>query len=724
MHRPSMTSRFSVFFLLAILFLWQAVAHSFEGEAAGLLPPDKAFQLTAASDENHITVLIEAAPGYYLYRDKLRVEPLTPGLTLGAADTPRGEIKEDEFFGKSEILRGLAEIRIPYQAVEGATTVELRVHSQGCADAGICYPPQARTVTVALADMAGPPTPDPAFLVTLEPLSFEAVLVRWEIAPGHYLLKDSLRFGLEHSPGNDLGPPVLPHTDDRVGGRDVYRGEVGVKLPIRRSATAGENLTLVLSWMGGSDTAGDLLPVSQKIEFELIPERIAPTESETPVAPTGLAEQDAIAHRLASGNPVLVVAAFFGFGLLLALTPCVFPMVPILSGLIVGQGRQLTTARAFTLSLVYVLAMSAAFTVAGIVVGLTGQNVQALLQHPWVIGLVALIFALLAASMFGLYEIRVPATLQTRLATLGDRSPRGTLTGAAVMGLLSALIVSPCVTAPLVGALLYIAHTGDAWLGGFALFALGMGMGAPLVAFGTSAGRLLPKAGRWMDSVKAVSGFIMLGIAVWMLERILPPAITLALWGLLLLFAGVWFGAFDALRAEPTAWHRLRKGLALVIALWGAAALVGAAAGGRDLLQPLKGIGFTGDDTVANPTGSALPFRAIKGVAGLETALAELEGRPAMLDVYADWCVSCKELESYTFTAPAVRAALAGAVLLRADVTKNDEADRELLAKLGLFGPPAILFYGRDGAERSDYRLVGFAPAERFAPHATAAFGG
>lgn len=713
--------------LLVLLLPWQALGSVFQGSAEDLLPPDEAFPLVARTvDSEQVLVLIEAMPGYYLYRDKLRVEPLSPGLSLGVADIPRGEIKEDEFFGRTEILRGLTEIRVPFQAGQGATEIDLRVQSQGCADVGICYPPQVRTLTVALSGKAPllPRIPDPPFLVTLEPLSYENVLVRWEIRPGHYLYRDSLRFDLRRSRGNGLGPPALPSASDVLKGRDVYREKVEVILPIRRAADAAEHMTLALSWQGGQDVEGDQPSVDQEIEFELIPERIAPTESYSLDDLEGRSEQDEIARRLADGNTVLTVAAFFGFGLLLALTPCVFPMVPILSGLIVGQGKRLTTGRAFALSTVYVLAMSVAFTAAGVMVGLTGENVQALLQNPWVIGLFASIFVLLAASMFGLYEIRIPATFQTRLAALGDKSPRGTLTGAAAMGLVSALIVSPCVTAPLVGALIYIAQTGDALLGGLALFALSLGMGAPLIAFGTSAGRLLPKAGPWMDTVKAVSGLIMLGVAVWMLERVVPPAVALALWGLLLLFAGIWFGAFDALKPESAAWQRLRKGGALVIALWGVLALIGAAGGGRDLTQPLKGIAFMSGESVASPTESALPFRDIKGVDGLRSALAELDGRPAMLDVYADWCISCKELESYTFTDPAVQAVLADGVMLRADVTKNDTADRELLTRLGLFGPPAILFYAPDGTERSGFRLVGFVPADRFAPHATAAFGG
>jgi thiol:disulfide interchange protein DsbD len=467
--------------------------------------------------------------------------------------------------------------------------------------------------------------------------------------------------------------------------------------------------------------------VTLKLPAAAVTTAAAPATA-APVAPASaaadaepIAEQDRIAAMLQRGSVWLIIGSFFGIGLLLAFTPCVFPMIPILSGIIAGQGRHITARKGFVLSLVYVLAMALTYTVAGVLAGLFGENLQAAFQNPWIIGLFAAVFVALSLSMFGFYELQLPSALQSRLSEISNRQEGGNLAGVAIMGLLSALIVGPCVAPPLAGALIYIGQTGDAVLGGLALFALSLGMGAPLIAIGTSAGKLLPRAGAWMDAIKAVFGVLMLAVAIYLLERVIPEALAMLLWGALLIVSGVFLGAFQHLPIEATGWRKLWKGLGVILVVYGALMLVGAAAGGRDTLQPLRGV------VMAGPGGGAVEkasFRPIKTVADLdrELAAAKAAGKPVMLDFYADWCVYCKQLERDTFPDPAVQQVLSAGILLKADVTANDEADKALLAHLGIPAPPAMIFYGADGIERRNSRLLGFMAAKEFADHVRVAW--
>jgi len=447
-------------------------------------------------------------------------------------------------------------------------------------------------------------------------------------------------------------------------------------------------------------------PMRQQINLSLSD---APAAADSMTEP--VSEQDRLAGLIRDGALPWVALTFFGFGLLLAFTPCVLPMVPILSSIIVGQGPSLGVRRAFGLSLAFVLAMSLTYTVAGVVVALLGQNLQAAFQHPLILIGFSAIFVALALAMFGVYEFQMPAALQTRLTAASQKQASGTLTGAGVMGVLSALIVGPCVAAPLAAALIVIGQSGDALRGGSALFALSLGMGTPLLAFGASAGKLLPKAGPWMEAVKKFFGILLLGVAVWMIERIVPAAAALVLWGLLALGTGLLLGALRWGPASPgKRWPRF-AGVAVM--LYGAAILVGAATGASSPLRPLEGIGRTAEQAVG------LDFTYVKTVVDLdrELAAASAAGQTAMLDFYADWCVDCKKMERYTFGEPAVVAALEGVRLLKADVTANDADDQALLKRFGIFGPPTIAFFGTDGEERRAYRQVGFAPAPEFATH-------
>lgn len=725
-----------------------------------LLAPEKAFQLKAWSeDSDTIIAQWKIADGYFMYRNKFAFSSDTPGYAIGDPKIPDGKIKQDEFFGEVEIYRNEVAIALPVSR-DGASSgvLKLKTISQGCADIGVCYPPLTQTASLPLptgpnsTSAPQPPLqalsgfannsmsaedgflpPDQAFQFSVEPEDSNALLAQWQIADGYYLYRDKIEFTLKNSDGVELGPISLEQgkiKDDEFFGRmEIYEHDLRVVLPMKRSVKEEISLTLVSRYQGCANAGICYPPISKTVALTLPAADSDPggalTENTDSVAYTKnfQSEQDRIAQTLASGKVYLTILAFYGFGLLLAFTPCVFPMIPILSGIIIGQGKSISTKQAFTLSLTYVLAMACTYTVAGVLVGLSGQNVQVWFQNPWILSIFAGVFVLLALSMFGFYELQMPSNIQTRLTNLSNNQRGGTLAGAAIMGFLSALIVGPCVTAPLIGALIYIANTGDAVLGGLALFALSLGMGTPLLAIGTSAGKFLPKAGPWMDATKAVFGVLLLGVGIWLLERILPIEVIMVLTGILLIVSAIYLGAIDAIKQGASGWFRLWKGLGLVMLIYGALLLVGAAAGSKSILQPLKGLVIAGE---SGASSHAVQFETIKGMEGLNAALqkAGQENKPLMLDLYADWCISCKEMEAYTFSDARVQQALSGVILVQADVTHNDAADQELLKKLGLFGPPAILFYTKDGVEQRPYRVVGFMPAAEFSQHVNRALAG
>jgi thiol:disulfide interchange protein DsbD len=419
-----------------------------------------------------------------------------------------------------------------------------------------------------------------------------------------------------------------------------------------------------------------------------------------------VSEQDRLAKLIRSGNLLLVLGTFFGLGLLLAFTPCVLPMVPILSGIIAGHGENVTTGRAFALSLTYVLGMAVTYTVAGALFAAAGQQVQAVFQQAWIVVVFAGLFIALALSMFGLFTLQMPSAIQTRLTDISNRQTSGTFGGVAVMGALSALIVTTCVAPPLVATLAVIGQSGNIIRGGAALFAMSLGMGAPLLVVGASAGKLLPKAGAWMDTVKKFFGVMMLAVAAWMLARIVPERFVLILWSVPALVAAY---LFWKLTARSSGTKLITRFAGVAAGIYGVLLLAGAALGGTDPLAPVPHL--------AKGNQHELPFQTIKSVADLqrEVEAAKSNAQPVLLDFYADWCVSCKEMEKYTFSDAAVQASLKRARLLRADVTNNDAEDQALLKHFGIFGPPTIAFYGANGEERRNYRVVGYMKAPEFA---------
>jgi thiol:disulfide interchange protein DsbD len=764
--------------LVLLLALFVADAPRAEDD---FLLPDQAFRISgAAQGLDLVTVSWDVEDGYYLYRSKFRFRSETPGVEPGNPDIPLGETRNDEFFGEVQILRDRVDVSLPISRSPTSDNIlTLEATSQGCADAGLCYPPHKQTILLELPKIAAaappvdlsaaeqeaaasPPSaerpaldalgalneslglgtseddfldPEEAFQLETEVTGPDSVRVRWAIAEGTYLYEEKMDLALEETDTVAIGAYQLPpaeiksdtvRPDGSIGDVAIYQGVVETDVPLLRGDLRPTTVTLVAKYQGCAERGICYPPQTTKVRLEL-PQAAAAVSLPAPAAaPTALAaeptagapvsEQDRIAQVLAGGNLWLIVPAFFGFGLLLAFTPCVFPMIPILSGIIAGQGAGITTRKAFVLSVVYVLAMALTYTVAGVLAGLFGANLQAAFQDPWILSLFALVFVALALSMFGFYELQLPSSLQSKLTEISNKQEGGTLAGVAIMGFLSALIVGPCVAPPLFGALIYISQTGDAMLGGVALFALSLGMGAPLIAIGTSAGKLLPRAGAWMDTVKAVFGVLLLAVAILLLERIIPAAAAMLLWGLLLICSAVYMGALTQLQSGSSGWSKLWKGLGVFLLVYGTLMVVGAAAGGKDTVQPLRGLAMGG----AGAAQEHAAFKRVKTVADLdrEVAAAAAAGKPVMLDFYADWCVACKELERYTFSDPEVIAEMQRFVLLQADVTANDAQDQALMqGRFGIPGPPAILFFDTEGQEQRGYRVVGFKPADEFADH-------
>ncbi len=777
--------RFIALFLLMFISSSSAWALFEEDEP---LMPKEAFKLKAYAIAPHmIRVEWVIADGYYLYKDKFKFSTTSEEISLGEPRLPKGKIQEDEFFGKVESYRKKVSIDIPITRSDKVLLdLVLDTVSQGCADIGICYPPQKETIKLSLIPtdddsmqlepnglnaVAKPGLPalssltkklglsaqdeflpaDRAFAFSTEVIDGNTILAYWGISDGYYLYRDKFHFSIESGAGVSLGeinyPPVSKIVDDEVFGEmPVYYGEVAIEISLNRAVTSPVDMVLRANYQGCAD-AGFCYPPESRIMGLTLPkgdkgagvidkETAAPVAvAEAEVAMKSVAEgavehvseQDGIAQSLKNDSILGIILAFFGFGLLLAFTPCVFPMVPILSSIIVGQSGEMTTRRALTMSIVYVLAMALTYTVAGVLAGLFGANLQAVFQTPWILISFSLVFVALSLSMFGFYELQLPSSWQSKLASISNSQKGGTLAGVAIMGFLSALIVGPCVAAPLMGALIYIGQTGDAVLGGLALFALSLGMGAPLIAVGASAGKLLPKAGGWMDSVKAVFGVMLIAVAIWMLERVVPPAMALFMWATLLIVSAVYMGAMTQLIAGASGWAKLWKGVGVVLLVYGGILLVGVASNSSDPLQPLRGVslgGSSGGMSAGAVVSQKVEFKKIKSIADLERelALAAAQGKGVMLDFYADWCVSCKEMERYTFSDATVIRELSKGVVLKADVTDNDDIDKALLKKFQILGPPSMIFWDAKGKEQRHLRLVGFLKADEFSAHVRKVF--
>ncbi|MFW5432357.1 MAG: protein-disulfide reductase DsbD [Methylophilaceae bacterium] len=568
-----------------------------EGAEDEFLHPDKAFKLdVAATGSQTLEGIFTIAPGYYLYKDRIKFEIKDTGQgKITAVDLPAGDVKDDPNFGIKEVYhRDFAAI---VKAENAAKNLVISAKFQGCSEKGLCYAPQLKIFNISML------------------------------------------------------------------------------------ANAGNSNTLTTSPV----TTGD----------------------------------DKATSLLKSGKLWLIAAGFFGFGLLLSFTPCVLPMIPILSGIIVGDEKahrhETSRLHSFNLSLAYVLGIALSYTIAGIAAGLSGQLLSNALQSPWVLTATALIFVVLSFSMFGFYELRLPHAIEDRMVNTTNKLKGGQFLGVFIMGVISALIVSPCVAAPLAGALLYISQTRDVVLGGVALFALSIGMGVPLLMIGASAGHILPKAGAWMTAVRNFFGVLMLAVAIYIVSPIIPVIVQMILWAALLIIPAMYLHALDNLPLDSTTgkshpWMRFWKGIGIILLILGITMLIGAVSGAKSPLQPLSGL------LIANnkQDESHLPFVRVRNTAELDAKIGAANGKIVMLDFYADWCTSCKEMELFTFSDSAVQQSLKDVVLLQADVTDNTPQDLALLKRFNLFGPPGIIFFNRSGQEIKTIKVIGYENATNF----------
>ncbi len=569
--------------------------------------------------------------------------------------------------------------------------------------------------------------PEKAFRFAARIARADAIEVRYEIASGYYMYRDKFRFAVEPAAAK-LGAAQLPpgklKRDEFFGEVETYRDEVRILLPFTLEGGTVPALTLTAISQGCADVGVCYVPQEQKAELRLTgfdpavggaftgPAFAQPGAGQ-PIDGRGARArgEDALIAELFRGGFWLLVLSFFSFGVLLSFTPCALPMVPILSGIIAGRGHHLTKTHGFLLSAAYVLGMALTYALAGVAAGLSGAMLSAALQNPWVIGGFAAVFVALALAMFGVYELQLPVALQTRLAEATNRLHGGHFAGVFAMGILSALIVGPCMAAPLAGALLYISQSRDVVLGGVALFAMALGMGAPLLAVGASAGALLPKAGPWMETVKRFFGVLLLAVAIYLVSPLVPLTAQMLAWAVLLIISAIYLHALDPLPHGAHGFQKLSKGVGVIALVAGVAFLIGALSGSRSLLQPLSGLRAS----QAVRESAPVAFQRVNNVVELENAIRAAAGKPVMLDFYADWCVTCKEMEQFTFSDARVQARLQRVVKLQADVSANNGEHAVLLQRFRLFGPPGIIFFDRGGREIQDLRVIGFASAEKFA---------
>ena len=560
--------------------------------------------------------------------------------------------------------------------------------------------------------------PDKAFRFAARLKDERSIEVSYQIAPGYYMYRDRFRFTAAPADVR-LGDARLPegkrHRDEFFGEVETYRGSLRIVLPFERTDAGAPAIALSAVSQGCADVGVCYVPYEHRAELRFAALGVGATRTDAPTALFGGAASaaglDESIAALFGGGFWLVVASFFGFGLLLSFTPCVLPMVPILSGVIVGAGQPVTKLKGFLLASIYVFGMALTYAVAGVAAGLSGAMLSAVLQNRWVVGAFAAVFVALALAMFGVYELQLPVVLQSRLASASNRLHSGHAAGVFSMGVLSALILGPCVAAPLAGALLYIGQSRDVVLGGSALFAMALGMGVPLLAVGASAGTLLPKAGPWMDTVKRFFGVLLLGVAIYLVSPFIPVSVQMFLWAALLIVTAVFLRVIDPLPSDAHGFQRFAKGVGLIALIAGVAYLVGAFSGSRDILQPLSGLRVS----AAQGGGPAeTPFQRITNLSELDERIGAAAGRTVMLDFYADWCVSCKEMERFTFGDERVKARFRDMVLLQADVTANNADHAALLKRFRLFGPPGIVFFDREGREIRGLRVIGFHPPGRF----------
>lgn len=700
-------------------------------------PPDEVFHFVAYDAGDAIEIDWAVEDGAYMYRDAFGFESGDANVVFGAPELPPGKVHSDEFLGEQTIYRGNFFVRIPYQINgEKPETLSLTLQSRGCLDSGFCYLPQTWSDTVKLKPVAANDgglsfsalagnsmdealPADEVFFPDAFAVDGNNIEFGIRVLPDYYVYKSKIALRSLNDAAQ-VGQLDLPKgkekTDEWLGEQEVYFDEVFGKAAIARATPEPMDLEVEFSYQGCKVDGICYLPQTKVLTISL--PTAETTGTLTPTSQQPVSEQARLAIIITESSIWVAAGLFFLAGLGLALTPCVLPMVPILSGIIAGEGDNVSSMRGFTLALSYVMGMAIVYTAAGIAAAALGLQLQATFNQPWILIVFAGLFVVLALGMFGAYDLQMPSSIQSRLSSISGNQKSGTMIGAFVMGALSSLIVTACVAPALIAALTVIAQTGDMLRGGSALFAMSLGMGAPLLVVGAAQGKLLPKAGGWMNAVKNTFGFMMLGLAIWMLSRILPGNVTMLLWALLVFMAGVFMGGFTTLGSDANVKQKLGKGFGFLAIVYGTVLLLGGLSGGSNPLKPLASINVGGGGTPVEDAHE-LPFQRIKTVDDLdrEIANASQQGKTVMLDFYADWCVSCLEMEAYTFTDSDVQTALSNTVWLQADVTANDAEDQVLLERFGVFGPPTIIFFDDSGLQRNGYEVVGYMKATAFATH-------
>ena len=779
---------------LLLLFISTPVFAAFVAGGADqeLLPPDEAFALsTKVIDGNTIEARWAIADGYYTYRDKFKFKVTKGNATIGDIKFPKGKMKKDPTFGDTEIFLHEVVVKIPLiRKSAGKEIVSIRFDYQGCNDPiGVCYPPINKEVSFDLpAGTVGSQSigslkslnrllepsgqqeflpVDKAFQISAERKNNTTLSVLFGITNGYYLYRDKIRFDLLAADGNTasgikLGSFTLPigekKNDPTYGNTEIYTKSFSVDLPVSVSNKALTTTNFRIDYQGCADK-GICYPANFKsYSVALADGKItsltaaasgiakvqpgAKPVSRTPsVAATGgedLTEEEELAQLFASSSLAAILASLLGFGLVLAFTACMYPMIPILSSIITGHGEHVTPLKGFALSAVYVGGMAVTFGVIGAIVGFFGQQigVQAYFQNPWIISIFAALFVALALSMFGFYNIQVPASIQSKLNEFSNKQKGGTFIGVAAIGVFSALIVGPCGGPVLLGTLAGAASSGSWLLGFLYMFVLAVGMGLPLLVVGAGGGTLLPRAGAWMSTVKSVAGVVLLAVAIYFLERVLPAGVYMMLWAILFIVTAIYMGALDSLTREDSGWRRLWKGLGVVVLVYGIIVMLGGLTGARNFNDPLHGSRLVGSGSGAAAVAVTGPQPAyVKQAAGKKSVVkggltfiriktwddfrrelksANANGHTLMMDFYADWCTYCKQFDDYVFSEPSVQKALANTVLLQADVTALDDDDQELMKNMSVTVPPSILFYKTDGSESRRQRIIGLLDAEQF----------